>query len=123
MLFFVNVRVDLKNLSFDGMWDVWEKETDAAIAAKSSGKIVNLWKVAGQRRVLAVVDMDSHDEMDQIFMAALPLAHNLESSRFCPYESTIDLRLTLKSAGRSDSRYRCSSREGLNKELRVDIRR
>lgn len=51
MLFFVNVRVDPKNLSYDEMWDVWEKETEAAIAARSSGKIVNLWKVAGQRRV------------------------------------------------------------------------
>jgi muconolactone D-isomerase len=84
MLFFVNVRVDPKNLSFDEMWDVWEKEADAAIAAQSSGKIVNLWKVAGQRRVLAVVDMDSHDEMDQIFMAALPLAHNLEFEQILP---------------------------------------
>jgi len=84
MLFFVNVRVDPKNLSFDQMWDVWEKEAEAAIAARSSGKIVNLWKVAGQRRVLAVVDMDSHDEMDQIFMAALPLAHNLEFEQILP---------------------------------------
>jgi muconolactone D-isomerase len=77
MLFFVNVRIDPKNLSLDQMWDVWEKEAEAAIAARSSGKIVNLWKVAGQR-VLAVVDVSSHDEMDQIFMGALPMAHNLE---------------------------------------------
>ena len=84
MLFFVNVRVDPKNLSFDQMWDVWEKEAEAAIAARSSGKIVNLWKVAGQRRVLAIVDVASHDEMDQIFMAALPLAHNLEFEQILP---------------------------------------
>jgi muconolactone delta-isomerase len=73
MLFFVNVRVDPKDLSFDEMWDVWEKETEAAIAARGSGKIVNLWKVAGQRRVLAVVDVASHDEMDQIFMGGIAI--------------------------------------------------
>jgi len=84
MLFFVNVRIDPKNLSFDQMWDVWEKEAEAAIAARSSGKIVNLWKVAGQRRVLAVVDVASHDEMDQIFMGALPMAHNLEFEQILP---------------------------------------
>jgi muconolactone D-isomerase len=74
MLFFVNVRIDPKNSSFDQMWEVWEQEAEAAIAARSSGKIVNLWKVAGQRCVLAVVDVSSHDEMGQIFMGALPMA-------------------------------------------------
>lgn len=61
MLFFVNVRIDPKNLSFEEMWDVWEKETEAAIGAKGVGKIVNLWKVAGQRRIIAIVNVESHD--------------------------------------------------------------
>jgi muconolactone delta-isomerase len=78
MLFFVNVRIDPKNLSFEEMWDVWEKETEAAIGAKGVGKIVNLWKVAGQRRIIAIVNVESHDELDQIFMGALPMAHFLE---------------------------------------------
>jgi muconolactone D-isomerase len=78
MLFFVNVRIDPKDLSFEEMWDVWEKETEAAIGAKGVGKIVNLWKVAGQRRIIAIVDVESHDELDQIFMGALPMAHFLE---------------------------------------------
>jgi muconolactone D-isomerase len=84
MLFFANVLIDPKNLSSEEMWNVWEKETEAAIGAKSSGKIVNLWKVAGQRRVLAVVDVESHDEMDQIFMGALPMAHYLEFEQILP---------------------------------------
>jgi muconolactone delta-isomerase len=84
MLFFVNVRIDPKGLSLEELWDVWEKEAHAAIAAKAAGKIVNLWKVAGQRRVLAVLDVESHDEMDRIFMAALPLAHNLEFEQILP---------------------------------------
>jgi muconolactone D-isomerase len=84
MLFFVNVRVEPKDMSIDEMWNVWEKETEAAIGAKEAGKIVNLWKVAGQRRVLAIVDVESHDEMDQIFMSALPLAHFLEFEQILP---------------------------------------
>ena len=84
MLFFVNARIDPKALSLDELWDVWEKEAQAAIAAKAMGKIVNLWKVAGQRRVLAVIDVESHDELDQIFMAVLPMAHNLEFEQILP---------------------------------------
>jgi muconolactone D-isomerase len=34
--------------------------------------------------VLAVVDVASHDEMDQIFMGALPMAHNLEFEQILP---------------------------------------
>ena len=84
MLFFVNARIDPKALSLDELWDAWEKEAQAAIAAKAMGKIVNLWKVAGQRRVLAVIDVESHDELDQIFMAVLPMAHNLEFEQILP---------------------------------------
>jgi muconolactone D-isomerase len=64
--------------------ELWKKETEAAIDAKGTGKIVNLWKVAGQRRALAVVDVESHDEMDQIFMGALPMAHYLEFEQILP---------------------------------------
>ena len=84
MLFFVNVRIEPKDLSIEKLWDLWEKEAEAAIGAKAAGKIVNLWKVSGQRRVLAIVDVDSHDEMDQIFMAALPMAHHLEFEQILP---------------------------------------
>ncbi len=84
MLFFVNVLIDPKNLSAEEMWNVWERETQAAMGAKAAGKIVNLWKVAGQRRILAIVDVESHDEMDQIFMGALPMAHYLEFEQILP---------------------------------------
>jgi muconolactone D-isomerase len=79
-----------RTLSFDELWDLWEQEADAALGAKGAGKIVDVWKVAGQRRVLAIVDVESHDEMDQIFMAALPMAHHLEFEQILPirkYES------------------------------------
>ena len=84
ILYYFQVRVEPKNWSFDEMWDEWEKEAEAALAAKASGKMVALYKVAGQRLVMGVIDADSHDELDQIFMAILPIAHNLEIEEILP---------------------------------------
>ena len=78
MLFFVKVRVEPKDLSQDQLWDAWAAEAEGALKAKAAGKIVGLYKVAGQRRVLAIMNVESHDELDQIFMAGLPMAHYLE---------------------------------------------
>ena len=78
MLFFVKVRVEPKELSLGQLWDIWEEENVASLKAKAAGKIVALYKVSGQRRVLAIVNVESHDELDRIFMAGLPMAHYLE---------------------------------------------
>jgi muconolactone delta-isomerase len=90
MLYYFKVRVEPKEWSFDEMWNWWEKEAEAALAKKASGKMVALYKVVGQRRVIGIIDAVSHDELDQIFMAVLPIAHNLEFEEILPireYES------------------------------------
>jgi muconolactone D-isomerase len=84
MLFFFDVRVDPKNMSIDELWDIWEKEAEAAMGAKEAGKVVALYKVAGQRRVIGFLNVDSHDELDQILMSALPMAHYLEFEEILP---------------------------------------
>ena len=84
MLVFVDFRVNPKEWSFDELWDEWEKETEAALEAEEAGKIVAIHKVSGQRRVLAVLDVESHDELDQIIMGGLPIAHNLEIAEILP---------------------------------------
>jgi muconolactone delta-isomerase len=84
MLYYFKARVEPKEWSFDEMWDRWEKQADAAMAAIASGKMVALYKVAGQRRVIGVINAESHDELDQIFMAGFPLAHNLEFEEIWP---------------------------------------
>ena len=84
MLVFVDFRVNPKEWSFDELWDEWEKETQAALEAVEAGKIVGIYKVSGQRRVLAVLDVESHDELDQIIMGGLPIAHNLEIAEILP---------------------------------------
>src|SRR3989442_10605889 len=79
MLYYFKVRVEPREWSPDELWNQWEKEAEVALAAKAAGKIVALYKVVGQRRVVGIIDAESHDEMDQIIMAGLPIAHNLDS--------------------------------------------
>lgn len=93
MLFFVKVRVTPRELSPDELWDLWEKEAEAALQAKAAGAIVTLYKVVGQRRVIGIVDAPSHDDLDRIFMAGLPMAHYLEFEEIVPirrYEDFAD---------------------------------
>jgi len=93
MLFFVKVRVDPKGMSLDDLWNLWEKEAEGAKGAMKAGKVVALYKVSGQRRVIGILNMDSHDELDKVLMAGLPMAHYLEFEEVLPvreYESFAD---------------------------------
>jgi muconolactone delta-isomerase len=84
MLVFVDFRVNTRDLTLDELWEIWEKEADAATQAVEAGKVVALYKVSGQRRVLGILDVESHDELDQIIMAGLPMAHYLEIAEVLP---------------------------------------
>jgi muconolactone D-isomerase len=83
-LVFVDIKVDPKGLSLDELWEVWEEETKAALGAMEAGKIVALYKVSGQRRVIGVLDAESTDELDQIIMAGLPMAEYLTFEQVLP---------------------------------------
>jgi muconolactone D-isomerase len=48
------------------------------------GKIVELYKVSGQRRVIGVLDVESTEELDQIIMAGLPMAKYLTFEQVLP---------------------------------------
>lgn len=84
MLYYFKVRIEPKDWSLDELWNRWEKQAEAALAKKAAGKIVTLYKVAGQRRVVGIVDVESHDELDQWIMADMPIAHNLEFEEIWP---------------------------------------
>ncbi len=38
------------------------------VCSKEAGAVVDLWKCAGMRRVIAIVDLDGPDTLDQILM-------------------------------------------------------
>ncbi len=84
MLVFVDIRVNPKGMSIDELWDMWEEEAKAALEAMEAGTAVALYKVCGQRRVVGIFDVESHDELDQILMSGLPMAHYLEIAEVLP---------------------------------------
>ena len=68
-------------LSFD---EVWKMEVEEAVAAQGHFKVIGMYKVSGQRRVLAIVEIDSADELDRIIMGKLPLREYLEFEAIWP---------------------------------------
>ena len=84
MLFHVSLRADHTRLDRDEFWDLWEREAQAAVGAMEAGIIKSLYKVAGQRRVIGIVEVESHDQLDQIVMGALPMSHHLTLEEVLP---------------------------------------
>jgi muconolactone D-isomerase len=84
MLFFFKLSFDHKGMSEEELWDLWEKETEAALVAKAAGKVLAIYKVVGQRRVVGIADIESHDELDRIVMAGLPMKLIIECEELLP---------------------------------------
>ena len=84
MLFHVSFRVEHTRLDRDEFWDEGERETEAALGAMEAGVVTSLYEVAGQRRVIGIVEVESHDQLDQIVMGALPMSHHLTLEEVLP---------------------------------------
>jgi muconolactone D-isomerase len=69
MLYHLDFQVEYSpEMSQKDLLTIWSKEADAALNAKSQGVVVDLWKCVGTRRVIAIVDVDSADSLDQILL-------------------------------------------------------
>ncbi len=67
MLYFLDFIVEYPpNMTQKDLFSIWSKEAEAALGAKKAGIVVDLWKCVGERRVIAIVDVDSPDTLDQI---------------------------------------------------------
>lgn len=67
MLYSLNFTVSYAaDMTQADLFAIWKEEAGAALGAKEAGVVVDLWKVVGERRVLAVVDVESPDQLDQI---------------------------------------------------------
>ena len=84
MLVFADIHVNAKGMSIDELWDIWEEEAKATLEAMEAGKIVSAYKICGQQRVVMILDMESHDELDQVLMAGLPMVNYLEIKEIAP---------------------------------------
>ncbi len=67
MLYHLDFHVEYPAaMSQKELFEIWAREAKAALGAKEAGVVVDLWKCVGARRVIAVVDVDSPDTLDQI---------------------------------------------------------
>jgi muconolactone delta-isomerase len=77
MLFFVRFEVTQPaNVSNSDLVAIWQREAAAALGAMDAGAVKHLWKVAGQRAVLAIVDLPSPEELDRA-LGGLPIIREM----------------------------------------------
>ena len=79
MLFFVRFDVTQPaNVSNKDLVKTWirEAEAEAAIGAMDAGAVPYLWKVAGQRVVLGVVDVPTAEDLDRA-LGGLPIIREM----------------------------------------------
>lgn len=69
MLYHLDFHVEYPaSMAQKDLFSIWAREADAALGAKQAGVVVDLWKCVGARRVIAVVNVDSLDTLDQILL-------------------------------------------------------
>ena len=67
MLYHLDFHVEYSAaMSQKDLFSIWAREADAALGAKKAGVVVDLWKCVGSRRVVAILNVDSPDMLDQI---------------------------------------------------------
>lgn len=73
------VRFDVTqpaNVSNDELIATWIREAEAAIGAMDAGAVPHLWKVAGQRIVLGVLDAPTAEDIDRA-LGGLPIIREM----------------------------------------------
>ena len=61
-----------ESMSSEDFFEVGRQESVAAIEAVKAGAIKAIWKVAGEYQVIAVMDVESGDQIDEI-VHSLPI--------------------------------------------------
>lgn len=93
MLLYLQMRWKIEGkITLEELWRKEVSEAEHALTPTNPVKLVGLWKVASQRRVIAVVDAPSADDMDRETFC-LPLAEYLELEQVLPlreYNSFIE---------------------------------
>lgn len=77
MLFYCQMRWDLKGMTFDELWDLEGKETDHAQETEDEYGVLGLYKVAAEQVVIAIVNVPSAEELDRIAFGRLPMREHL----------------------------------------------
>ena len=79
MLFYVQMKWNYQGrISQEELWAMEEREGAHGLAGLASGVVKSLYKVVSQHRVIAIVDVDSLDDLDRNSMGWLPMREYLE---------------------------------------------
>ncbi|AIR97431.1 MULTISPECIES: muconolactone Delta-isomerase [Streptomyces] len=79
MLFYVQMRWNHEGrISLDELWEIEREEAEHAQETLDSGFAVGLWKVAGQKRVIGIIDAPNAEELDRTALGRLPMREYLE---------------------------------------------
>jgi muconolactone D-isomerase len=82
MLFYLQMRWNIEGrATLDDVFAVQEAESSSA---QNLEGLIAMYKVAAQRRVIAIVDFPSADDLDRLFMTKLPLREYLELEAVWP---------------------------------------
>lgn len=77
MLFFVRFDVTQpSNVTNSDLVETWIREAEAAIGAMDAGAVPHMWKVAGQRVVVAIVDLPTAEDLDRA-LGGLPIIREM----------------------------------------------
>jgi muconolactone D-isomerase len=77
MLFLI--RFDIQQpatMSNRELIEIWDREGDAALEAVDAGAVQHLWKVAGQRVVVGILDLPDAETVDRA-LAGLPIVQEM----------------------------------------------
>ncbi|GCA89274.1 MAG: muconolactone Delta-isomerase [Dolichospermum sp.] len=80
MLFYVQMRWNIDGrLTLDELWDLETQEIENAQSLDESGTVkAQLYKVAAQKRIIGIIDVESIDELDRTALGRLPMREYLE---------------------------------------------
>ena len=79
MLFYVQMKwAHEGRISLEELWEIEQEEAEHAQETVTSGFCVGIWKVAAQKRVIAIIDSPDAEELDRTALGRLPMREYLE---------------------------------------------
>jgi len=99
MLFYVQMRWNHEGrISLDDLWKVEAVEAEHAQETIDSGFCVGIWKVAAQKRVIAVIDSPDAEELDRTALGRLPMREYLEFEAVWPLRDYLGFAADVRKA-------------------------
>ncbi|MET8141531.1 muconolactone Delta-isomerase family protein [Sphaerisporangium sp. NPDC005288] len=85
MLFYVQMKWNHEGrIHLDELWDIEVDEAEHVLKSIESGFCVGIWKVAAQKRLIAIVDSPDAEELDRTALGRLPMREYLEYEQVWP---------------------------------------